>query len=253
MKNIIKLTEDAKNVLKSKETEIFYLMKIPVIPDEIYDQLVVAVASIGGTWSERHKGFVFSENPENKIEELLENGTYELSEEDIWKEKMQYYPTPSRIAKQMVELAELQAGDIVLEPSAGRGAILDEMPDYVQKVAIELDETNVRFLHEKNYQVFWGDFLGMEGLKPTKVIMNPPFSKSQDVQHVCRAYEIMETGGILVAIINENSLMRAKTNIHCKKFIELLNSIKHEIIHLPEGTFKESGTMINTVIVKLYK
>ena len=26
-----------------------------------------------------------------------------------------------------------------------------------------------------------------------------------------------------------------------------------EIINLPEGTFKESGTMINTVIVKLYK
>lgn len=245
------LTNEVLNVLE--ETKVFHLVQIPKITDELYDKLVVAIDAIGGTWSERQRGFVFSYDPTEKIKQLIIDKTFDLTEEKIWKERIQFYPTPTNVAMQMVELAELQEGDIVLEPSAGRGAILDLFPNYVKKVAVELDADNVKVLHQKGHQVFWGDFLAMEGLECTKVIMNPPFSKAQDVKHIMHAYNLLKSKGILVAIVNENTLLRGETNELCRKFLNTLKEIKHEIIHLPEGTFAESGTMINTAILKIWK
>ena len=245
------LSKEVLNVLE--ETQVFHLVKIPKISDELYDKLVVAIDAIGGTWSERQRGFIFAYDPTEKIKEIIIDKTFDLTEEKIWKERIQFYPTPTKIARQMVDLAELVDGDIVLEPSAGRGAILDLFPNYVKKVAVELDESNVKVLHQKGHQVFWGDFLTMEGLECTKVIMNPPFSKNQDIKHIMHAYNLLKPNGILVAIINENTLLRGTTNELCGRFLSVLDSIKHEIIHLPEGTFAESGTMINTAIIKMWK
>ena len=56
-------------------------MKIPTIPDEVYDKLVVSISSIGGTWSEKYKGFIFaeSENVERKIQKLIDTQEYFLT------------------------------------------------------------------------------------------------------------------------------------------------------------------------------
>ena len=245
------LTNEEINALKGMNG--FHFWTIPKISDELYDKIAVAVRTIGGTWSERHNGFIFAEDPTEKIETLISTGTYEITEEHIWREEVQFYPTPNKIASQMVKLAELVEGDIVLEPSAGRGAILDLFPANVQKIAVEYDEGNAAILEAKGHNVICGDFLAVKDLNVTKVIMNPPFSKYQDVQHVMHAYSMLKPGGILVAIINENTLHRGKTNNSCRRFLEVLKGVKHEIIHLEEGTFSESGTMINTAIIKMWK
>lgn len=248
-----RLDKDIINILKSNETKVFHLMKIPNIPDEQYDRLVVAIGSIGGTWSEKHQGFMFNHNPKSDIDKLIKSGEFDLSEEKIWKEKVQFYPTPSKIVDIMIKMANLKKNDIVLEPSAGRGAILDRLPDYVKTVAVEFDESNVKTLHEKGHNVFWADFLEMNNIECNKVIMNPPFSKYQDVKHILHAYNLLKKGGTLVAIMNGNTIERRNTNETCKNFFETIKDTNYEIINLPEGSFAESDTMINTAIIKIQK
>jgi 16S rRNA G1207 methylase RsmC len=36
------------------------------------------------------------------------------------------------------------------------------------------------------------DFLNFESMRFNKFIMNPPFSKSQDVKHILKAYSLLE-------------------------------------------------------------
>jgi 16S rRNA A1518/A1519 N6-dimethyltransferase RsmA/KsgA/DIM1 with predicted DNA glycosylase/AP lyase activity len=60
----------------------------------------------------------------------------------------QQYYTPSELAKQLVELADIQPTDDVLEPSAGQGAIVKEIlkKEYDRIVLLEIDKTNVNAL-----------------------------------------------------------------------------------------------------------
>ena len=95
---------------------------------------------------------MFNHNPKSDIDKLIKSGEFDLSEEKIWREKVQFYPTPSKIVDIMIKMANLKKNDVVLEPSAGRGAILDRLPDYVKTVAVEFDESNVKTLHEKGHR-----------------------------------------------------------------------------------------------------
>lgn len=250
---IKKLDQDIIDILRSNNTKYFHLMKIPKIPDEQYDRLVVAIDSIGGTWSEKHNGFLFNYDPKNKVDELINSGEFNLSEELIWRRKTQYHPTPKNIVDTMISMANIKENDVVVEPSAGQGAILDRLPKYVKTIAIELDENNIKVLREKGYNVIGEDFLKISNIEYNKVIMNPPFSNNQDVKHILHAYKLLKKGGTLVAIINGNSIERRYTNDACKNFFEEIKDTNYEIINLPEGSFSESNTMINTAIIKIQK
>jgi len=55
----------------------------------------------------------------------------------------QFYETPPELARRMVALADVRDGQKVLEPSAGRGAILKAMPQTVHRTAVELNSSLV--------------------------------------------------------------------------------------------------------------
>jgi len=81
--------------------------------------------------------------------------------------------------------------------------------------------------------------------------MNPPFTKHQDVKHVMKAYEILAEGGILVAIMSVAPFFREdKISTEFRAFLAERGAI---VENLPEGAFKESGTMVKTCVVKIIK
>ena len=63
------------------------------------------------------------------------------------------------------------------------------------------------FLKAKGYEVVGKDFMKdvSEGKSYDRIVMNPPFSKRQDTEHVRRAYDLLKPGGRLVAIVSEGS------------------------------------------------
>jgi len=124
----------------------------------------------------------------------------------------QLFPTPPDLAEQMVEAADLHAGQRVLEPSAGTGQILGTITHGhvpVLAVAIEINSRLVDMLRTQRQagaypstEIIEGDFLEQNGNlgKFDRVLMNPPFENGTDIKHIKHALTFLKPGGRLVAI-----------------------------------------------------
>ena len=102
----------------------------------------------------------------------------------------------------MIELADLEEEDIVLEPSAGLGFLAEAAREKVAAVhCVEIQPELADILEMKGFDVVRGDFLETNITKPVnKILMNPPFENRQDLQHIQRAFEVLPEKGRLVAI-----------------------------------------------------
>ena len=131
-------------------------------------------------------------------------------------------------------------GGTVLEPSAGRGAIAK----FMQCDCIELEESNRKYLLENGFNLIGDDFLQFQ-TPYDYIIANPPFSKQRDIDHVTHMIKLARKR--VVSVMSASILFR--TNRKTLEFRELVESKRGEIIPLPEGSFKASGTNVNTCVV----
>jgi phospholipid N-methyltransferase len=123
-----------------------------------------------------------------------------------------FFPTPAPLAQRMADALEMQPGMTVLEPSAGKGNLADAVraaEPGAQIDAVEMSSTLREILKEKGYPLVGSDFMEF---KPDelydRIIMNPPFSKGMDADHVRHAYDMLKPGGRLVAITGEGIFFR---------------------------------------------
>jgi protein-L-isoaspartate O-methyltransferase len=168
----------------------------------------------------------------------------------------QLFPTPPALAARMVELAGIEAGDRVLEPSAGTGNILKAIAEAeemwrafnadVEVTAIEIDYRLAEAIpaHLAD-EVITGDFLLLgpsSRAQFERVVMNPPFSKGTDCAHVKHALEFLKPGGRLVAICANGPRQQAE-----------LRPLATTWEELPDGTFAEAGTNVRTVLLTIQR
>jgi predicted RNA methylase len=167
----------------------------------------------------------------------------------------QLYATPTSLGVRMVELADIRDGQKVLEPSAGAGALCDAIRAAadVDLTAIEGHSGLATAIAGKAQRVHWADFLEWAVVAPgaglgfDRVVMNPPFAKNQDIQHVRAAFSLLREGGRLVSVMSAHhtfALDSASTDF--REFLDMHNA---DTIQLDAGTFKESGTGVNAVLV----
>ena len=163
----------------------------------------------------------------------------------------QLFPTPPELAARMVQEANIQDRDIILEPSAGTGNILNEIDKIQERMAVGLVVAV-----EKNYQVAETlqkrfsftpkvmDFLECNGNlgKFNKILMNPPFENGSDIKHIKHALNFLVTGGRLVALCANGPRQRDQL----KPLAEESGGWWED---LPAGTFKNAGTNVNTAIL----
>lgn len=184
-------------------------------------------------------------NPFEAMRETLRAGVQVVSSPDL-------FPTPSDLARRMVELAEIPEGAEVLEPSAGTGRLLDALinrqgtawfgADIKRLVAIEWNYTIAKAL-TTTYAVAnvkQADFMECNGDlgKFDRILMNPPFSKGQDIKHIEHAVTFLKPGGRLVAICANGPRQQERLKPQADIWEDL-----------PAGTFKESGTGVNTALL----
>lgn len=246
----MKIKENILNILRNCKVESNTVFLPSVQLDrKTYQDVNKCLESIGGKWNRKAKGHVFSEDPTELLDNLILTG--EVT--DI-KKQFQFFPTPPELAQQMIELTEINPEHSILEPSAGQGAIADEIIKTVPGAKItlvELNEQNAQVLKNKDYLVNVCDFLQFFGPQFDRVIMNPPFTKQQDIDHILHAFELLKNGGILVSIVSESPFFRE--NKKSQQFREFLYLNNAEVIPNDEGVFKPSGTMVRTRIIKLVK
>ena len=158
----------------------------------------------------------------------------------------QLFPTPREIADMMIEMADLQPGLCVLEPSAGTGHLVQAVLDVVdtEVLAYEIDRSLCSALERKfpsfKLQVRCRDFLEVtdfQGAYP-RVVMNPPFAGGADVKHIKHAITMLAPGGRLVALCADGERQR-----------EELMPIATTYEPLPEGSFKSQGTGVRVAML----
>jgi hypothetical protein len=135
-----------------------------------------------------------------------------------------FYPTPEDVIKKMMEGQNIE-GLVFLEPSAGKGNIVDYLIDNGAKsvIACESDE-NLQKILETKCKVISHDFLTLTSEQVSHidaVIMNPPFSA--DEAHILHAYQIAPPACKIIALCNWATIENPHTQAR-KQLAQLISN-----------------------------
>ena len=213
---------------------------------KMYEKVNKALEAMGGKWSRKDGGHTFKADPRPSVDGLLENGVLEI-------ERDGFFETPKAVVDRMLELVPITERNFILEPSAGMGAIAKNLPGERGMITcVEKNEDRAEYLDQYGFPTYCADFLEWEpGLTFDRIYMNPPFENMQDVDHVKRAYELLETGGKMVSVMSSSPFFRQDKK--AVDFVDWLSKKGGYSEPLPAGSFKESGTGVNTVLVVISK
>lgn len=171
------------------------------------------------------------------------------------------FNTSPELARKVAGFADIGKGQTVLEPSAGTG----ELAKAARAMGgnVRCMEIQPGLAHElarvHGFPTWQGDFLKATPADLGQfdvVLMNPPFDRGRDCDHVRHAWQFVKPGGKLVAI------MAARA--------EYGDDARHKALHrlidgaqscygrdpwhdLPPGSFAHAGTQVNTVALTLRK
>lgn len=166
-----------------------------------------------------------------------------------------FYPSPPGVVARILELARLQKGQDVLEPSAGDGAIalavvgLGITPD-----CVEIDPGRSEALRD---MLPPGAVINMDFLKMhpepeyDRILMNPPWGSLSGVAHIFHATKFLKPGGRLVGVLGAG--LDYRTDGASRELRDLILAWGGTIERLPPGSFKESGTMVKAVVFTMTK
>lgn len=170
------------------------------------------------------------------------------------------FNTSEEIAARVVDKAELFDGCTVLEPSAGTGMLAKEARKQGARVTcIEIQPGLAAGLCRDGFDTYERNFLDCDpSAYPSfdRIVMNPPFDRGRDCDHVRHAFRFLKPGGRLVAIMSARA--------------EFATDARHKALHdlisqchkgreswrwqdLPEKSFAHAGTNVNTVMLTIEK
>jgi protein-L-isoaspartate O-methyltransferase len=160
-----------------------------------------------------------------------------------------YYPTPPELVARLIDAADIDAGDAVLEPSAGSGTLADAASAAGGEVdAIEINSQLRDYLRSLGYPIVATNILDFApGAIYDVVVMNPPFERGQDIDHVRHAARLVKPGGRLVALVSSGAVQRSDRK--AQDFRAWLESQGATIEILPPTTFGRAT--VSTALIVL--
>lgn len=249
----MKLTEEVLQALSSAVVVGNQVQLTGQLDRKLYLKVNDALTALGGKWNRKAKAHLFDEEPEARIDEAILSGSVDRGQD------FGCFFTPPELADRVAEEAQPFPMAKVLEPNAGDGslvkALLEREPSLLFQ-CIELLPRNCVKLGKilDPLVVIEGDFLNhpQAGLSSTsfdRVVMNPPFSRQQDIDHVRHAFNFLKPEGRLVSIMSAGVLFRE--NLKSVLFRSFVKDHDGTIEKLPSGSFKASGTNVETVLVTI--
>lgn len=195
-----------------------------------------------------------TEGAGEKTEEEKKQQEIKELERSIKTKKIEgFFPTTTPLINRMLSMAKIQENETILEPSAGLGHIAEEIKNRYPKNDLSLIEWNYNLcevLNKKGFDVENENFLATSHMYDV-ILMNPPFERKQDIDHVTHAFNLLKEGGRLVAIMAGNKNNQDKKT---RDFMELVHNNGY-IVENEENSFKNAfnSTCVNTVTVYLEK
>ena len=240
----MKIKQEVIDILEQCEIkgDQLYLPNIQ-IERKLYLKVNEAIKCLGGKWDRKAKAHLFSDDIGNAIDNAVLSGEVV----DIKKE-LQYFPTPEPVINQLIELARLESSVdcLLLEPSAGEGAIASRLMQYGEVDCCEIHKDFHGSLKELGCNVVGENFLEYRPeWRYNAIIANPPFTRQQDIDHVNHMIDCC--CGRVVSIMSAGVMFR--NNHKTVQFRDRIGSLDGRLEMLPEGAFKESGTMVNACVL----
>ena len=155
------------------------------------------------------------------------------------------FQTPPALAWRMAGM--IPRGSRLLEPSAGLGRLIDaaqRRADPASIVAVEVAQACAGQIYANfpAVRLIQADFLAcnLDRLAGPfdAVLMNPPFHRGADVQHIRHAAEMIRPGGLLVALCYNGVRQNAELNAWADTW---------EV--LPPANFASEGTLAQAVLL----
>ena len=178
-----------------------------------------------------------------------------------------FYPTPKNLIDKMLSGLDFKMIKSILEPSAGKGDIVDELKRKEKFYSntynnfsfdidcIEIDRNLQYILKGKSYRVVHDDFLTYDTMKEYDlIIMNPIFSNG--CKHLLKALEMQKrNGGAIVCLLNAETLKNTCTNerIDLKRKLTEYNASVEFIQDAFLDAERKTGVEIALVKVQLPK
>lgn len=175
----------------------------------------------------------------------------------------EFYPTPKWLIKRMLDEIDIEKVKYILEPSAGKGDIIDEIKEKYEHCynyryskpeididAIEIDNNLRLLLKGKEYKVVFNDFLNFNTYKKYDlIVMNPPFSCGD--KHLLKAIEMQKDGGAIICLLNAETIRNPYSNTR-KDLRRKLTELEAKIEFLEDAfVYAENETNVEIALVKI--
>lgn len=225
---------------------------------KLYVKVNKALEALGGAWSRKDKVHVFAKcDAQPMIDAAITSGQIETGAD------VGFFETPEPLAAQLVVRAGVRRNHLVLEPSAGTGRIVAALQDVgavVHACEWDLDRCGILtrdVLKGRDSMLASRDILDwklpLDGAGYDRVVMNPPFckvGKGDHLDHVRHAFSLLKPKGVLVSVLPSSvTFRRDRRYTEFRTWFEARGTLES----LPDGSFKGSGTGVNTVVVRLVK
>jgi hypothetical protein len=249
------IDEDIRDILSRVQIDGAKVRVIDQLDPKTWKRCRRVLEALGGKYKTVSKAIVFHADAEPIIAEAIGTGTA-VKRQTV----LQAFFTKPELASVMHELAEVGPTDILLEPSAGKGAlirpILDgKVPLPKMTVMIDIDDHHHEVLSALSDPLssfpmiaLHGDFLSMSvQFQPTVVMMNPPFSNGQDILHIQKAYGMLAEHGRMVAIAGESAFSDRPAT---EPFRRWLHDAGAEVYSVPPDSFTGTKATARMIYVE---
>jgi SAM-dependent methyltransferase len=254
----ISIPPEVRDILSRSTITVDRLVLPPGQLDrKLYEQVNKAIAAAGGKWNRLAKAHLFDRDPRQALGLAVETG--KVTDR---KQVLQAFYTPVELADRVAELADPKPNDQVLEPSCGEGALIAALLRREFNVGIvgcDIDLLALRAAEDVAADANWwraieSDFLSVEPDESFDlVVMNPPFAKDQDIDHVMHAWKFVRPGGRLVSIMSATWSRRGGRFKKRQQFSSFVEGLDGEVVDLGGDAFKSVGASVYTVMLRLNK
>jgi hypothetical protein len=210
----------------------------------------------GGSWDPEANGYKCPTAAVSVLQGILEGSPRPGGN------RLATFETPEALADRMRGLAGVSIFDHVLEPSAGQGRLIANLPRKQEITAIEIDPAKAAYLammphcREGAMSVSQTNFLGHVGKGPgyfgtlfDVVLMTPPRHQNEDVRHVMAAWDCLAPGGTLVAVFSPGWEHPAANETELLLFRRWFATVQAHQEELPEDTFTESAPPMQSRLI----
>lgn len=220
---------------------------------KLYERVDKTLRAAGGRWDRKTKLHLFERDPALVMDQIILTGQVVDQQREFG-----FFETPPDLVGRVHEAACLLVGGTVLEPSAGRGALVVGLRSTRHAVScVEIQESLVEELNARlpAAKVLCADFLSVSSSwgRPgfDRILMNPPFARQADVRHVTHALSFLRPrrSSVLVAIMAAGISFRQDSL--ATSFRSLVTARGGTLQPLPDDSFKLAGTRVRTVFVTI--